>query len=470
VNLNSPLELSSAFRGAYRGKRVLVTGHTGFKGSWLCEWLLQLGADVTGFALSPPTQPALFDQLGLAQRLRHVVGDVRELDAVRAVVNETCPDFIFHLAAQSLVRRSYAEPVETYATNVMGTVNVLEALRSYQDAAVQAGRSSSSTESTGTDTGTGTRNLNSSRPLCAAVMITTDKCYENREWLHGYREEDPLGGYDPYSSSKGAAELVIAAYRRSFFSPSPGGPSPSSASPGSPSSGSAGGAVGLNSSLEPVARVVRLASARAGNVIGGGDWALDRIVPDCMRALKREQAIPVRNRHATRPWQHVLEPLSGYLWLGACLASDLCPPPSALRPLASDLRPLISDLRPPTSSALASAFNFGPQLSSNRSVGDLVQEILKHWPGRWEDQTDPNAVHEAGLLNLSIDKAYHLLGWRPVWDFATSIEQTVRWYRAAAEVDRSDDAVGRVQAFTQKQIECYQADASAQSLPWMMES
>ncbi|MCX6952807.1 MAG: CDP-glucose 4,6-dehydratase, partial [Verrucomicrobia bacterium] len=247
-----------AFSDNYRGKRVLVTGHTGFKGSWLCEWLLALGADVTGFALDPNTTPALFNQLVLANRLKDVRGDVRDLAAVGAVVQRTQPDFIFHLAAQPLVRLSYDQPVETYATNVMGTVHVLEAARQLKS-------------------------------RCTVVAITTDKCYENREWVHSYREEDPMGGYDPYSSSKGAAELVVAAYRRSYFS-----------SPGS---------------------LVRLASARAGNVIGGGDWALDRIVPDCIRALQDGRAIPVRNRVATRPWQHVLEPLSGYLWLGAKLAA-----------------------------------------------------------------------------------------------------------------------------------------------------
>ncbi|MEO0054349.1 MAG: hypothetical protein RLZZ50_296, partial [Verrucomicrobiota bacterium] len=224
-----------AFSDTYRGKRVFITGHTGFKGAWLAEWLLQLGAEVTGYALPPPTEPSLFAQLGLASRLRHIEGDVRDLPALRAAIDSAKPDFVFHLAAQPLVRLSYEQPVETYATNVMGTVHVLEALR-------LAGRPST------------------------LVVVTTDKCYENREWLHGYREEDPMGGFDPYSSSKGAAELVVSAYRRSFFS----GPD----------------------------SLVRVASARAGNVIGGGDWALDRIVPDCIRALARGESIPVRNKIA----------------------------------------------------------------------------------------------------------------------------------------------------------------------------
>ncbi len=305
--------MSMPFGNIYGGKRVLLTGHTGFKGAWLAEWLLALGAEVTGFALLPPTEPALFDQLGLSARLRHVVGDVRDLAAVRRVVEETKPDFVFHLAAQPLVRLSYDQPVETYATNVMGTVNVLEAVRL------------------------------AARP-CTVVAVTTDKCYENKEWVHSYREEDPMGGHDPYSSSKGAAELVIAAYRRSFFCTQSSAPS---------------------AQLPPI----RLASVRAGNVIGGGDWALDRIVPDCIRSLQRGEPVPVRNKIATRPWQHVLEPLSGYLWLGACLAN---PPLSAFGSQPSA-----------PSSQLASAFNFGPALSSNRTVAELVQEVIKQWPGRW---------------------------------------------------------------------------------------
>ncbi len=368
-----------SFANTYRGKRVLVTGHTGFKGAWLAEWLLTLGAEVTGLALPPSTSPALFDQLGLRQRLRHVEGDIRDLAVVRRVVEEARPDFVFHLAAQALVRLSYEQPVETYATNVMGTAHVLEAVR-------LAGRP------------------------CVVVAVTTDKCYENREWVHSYREEDPLGGHDPYSSSKGAAELVIAAYRRSFFS-----------APGSS---------------------VKLASARAGNVIGGGDWSLDRIVPDCIRALARGESIPVRNRTATRPWQHVLEPLSGYLWLGAAL--------SAHRPDAFHF----------PAASYAAAFNFGPALGSNRTVAALVQEILLHWAGHWEDKSDPHAVHEAKLLNLTTDKAFHLLQWQPVWDFPRAIEQTVTWYRSTAT-----DATA-APAQTCAQIADYTAAAQTAKLPW----
>lgn len=366
------------FGGAYRGKSVWLSGHTGFKGSWLATWLLQLGARVQGFSLEPPTMPSLFEQLGLATELTHAIGDVRDAAAVANSIRTAAPDFVFHLAAQPLVRSSYQQPVETYDVNVMGTINVLEALRA------------------------------SDRP-CAAVFITTDKCYENREWLYAYREEDPLGGHDPYSSSKAAAEIAIAAYRRSFFALAP----------------------------------VKIASARAGNVIGGGDWALDRIVPDSIRALQRGEAIPVRNKLSTRPWQHVLEPLSGYLSLGAQLAQTDQGGKAA---------------------QLCSAFNFGPALTSNRTVGDLVQELLKHWPGEWVDRSDPNALHEAKLLNLATDKAFHLLGWSPVWPFEETIAQTAAWYRATQNL--GDSGRAELFALTRHQIERYQCSAAQRGLPW----
>ncbi len=355
------------FAGVFRNRTVWLSGHTGFKGAWLAEWLLQLGANVHGFALPPNTSPALFDQLGLAGRLQHEINDVRDAGVIARSIQQAQPDFVFHLAAQPLVRSSYELPLETYATNIMGTAHVLDALRSLK------------------------------KP-CAAVFITTDKCYENIERDHAYVETDPLGGYDPYSSSKAGAEIAIASWRRAFFKEHP----------------------------------VKIASARAGNVIGGGDWATDRIVPDCIRALQRGEPISVRNPRATRPWQHVLEPLSGYLWLAARL---------------------ISDLRSPTSD-LCSAFNFGPTHESNRTVAELVQELLKHWPGRWEDKSDPKAVHEAELLQLSIDKARTMLGWTPVWHFPTAIEQTVRWYRQPSR------------ELTIAQINQYTADARQRGLPW----
>lgn len=346
----------------YRGRRVFVTGHTGFKGSWLCEWLLRLGAEVCGFSNGIPTKPSLFAQLRLARRITaDLRGDVRDRAAVRAAIEATRPDFVFHLAAQPLVRQSYVEPVETFDTNVMGTVHVLDALRSLKG-------------------------------KCSAVMITTDKCYENRETARPYREDDPMGGYDPYSCSKGCDELVISSCRRSFF--------------GDPSSN------------------VWVASARAGNVIGGGDWAKDRIIPDCFRALQKGEPIPVRNKVSTRPWQHVLEPLSGYLTLGAAL--------DARRDFA----------------LVASGFNFGPNPKSNRTVKDVVEELLKHVKGKWVDKSDPNAVHEAGLLNLDIRKAAKVLGWKPRWNFETTLAKVAEWY---AGVQAGEKPL----ALTQKQIEEY---------------
>jgi CDP-glucose 4,6-dehydratase len=356
---------------------------------------------VTGFSLKPPTEPALFDQLGLAARLRHHIGDVRDRDALSRALTEAKADYVFHLAAQPIVRDSYAHPVETFEVNLMGTVNVLDALRSVPHP-------------------------------CSAVFITTDKCYENREWLYGYREEDPLGGYDPYSASKATAELAINSYRRSFFQSHP----------------------------------VRIASARAGNVIGGGDWALDRIVPDCMRALEREQPISVRNPKATRPWQHVLEPLSGYLWLGACLAGGRRTEDGDLK---SEIRDPRSEGNPKSevgglksANQFASAFNFGPGHESNRTVAELVAEVLKHWPGRWEDMSDPKAVHEASLLQLATDKAHALLGWAPVWDFPMAIEQTVKWYCAVGRKGGNAQPA----RLTRDQITAYTARAIDLRQPW----
>ena len=357
MNLNSTMEI---LKSIYCNKRVWLTGGTGFKGSWLSEWLLALGAEVAVFSLPAPTEPALFNQLGLSARLKWQEGDICNAGGLRKSLLDFDPDFVFHLAAQPLVRLSYDQPLETYATNVMGTAHVLDALRGLE------------------------------KP-CAAVFITTDKCYENREWLHAYREEDPLGGYDPYSSSKAACEIAISSWRRSFFSSHP----------------------------------VKIASGRAGNVIGGGDWAADRIVPDCIRALQAGQTVPVRNKTATRPWQHVLEPLSGYLLLAAKMAD-----PSS---------PVSSILFSSSSASSDAAFNFGPTLASNRTVADLVQEILKHWPGEWQDKSDPNALHEAEKLHLATDKAFHLLGWQPRWDFSTTIEKTAAWYQEAANCRCPED-------------------------------
>ena len=337
----------------YNGQRVLVTGHTGFKGSWLCEWLINIGAEVYGYSLNPPTKPSLFNQLHLAHRIKeHKIGDIRDLDSLTQFMQHVKPAFVFHLAAQPLVIRSYKKPVETFETNVMGTVNILEAARK-----VYCQRKTN-------------RN-------CSIVCITTDKCYENIETTRPYRESDPMGGFDPYSCSKGCDELLISSYRRSFF--------------GSPDSR------------------VWVASARAGNVIGGGDWATDRIVPDAMRAIATKSTVIVRNPDSVRPWQHVLEPLSGYLMLGAALASRT------------------------RYSEYASGFNFGPNSKDNHSVKELINEILRWSDGNWEAASVKNAAHESKLLRLDIKKANRILGWKPRLDFNTAVKNTAVWYNSVLD-------------------------------------
>jgi CDP-glucose 4,6-dehydratase len=339
----------------WAGRRVLLTGHTGFKGSWLTLWLVSLGAEVWGYALAPEPPRSLFSELGLDQArgnadwhlLHHLLGDLRDLEPLQRMVEEAQPEVVLHLAAQPLVRRSYRDPLGTWATNVQGSLHLLEALRPLKHP-------------------------------CAVVMVTTDKVYANREWVYGYREEDRLGGHDPYSASKAAAELAIASWRSSFCGSGP-----------------------------HQTPHLAIATARAGNVIGGGDWAEDRVLPDAMRALATGEPIPVRQPEATRPWQHVLEPLGGYLLLAEQLATHGGP--------------------------FASAFNFGPALEANRPVQELVEAALQHWPGDWQDISDPDAPHEAGRLHLQIDKAHHQLGWKPRWDFATTVTRTVSWYKAVHE-------------------------------------
>lgn len=323
---------------AFRGRRVLVTGHTGFKGSWLTLWLAELGAHVTGYALQA-ADLSMFRALELEKSCESLQRDVRDVDELTNVIDRTRPDVVFHLAAQSLVLSSYQDPLSTVQTNVLGTANLLEALRRI------------------------------GRP-CVVVIVTSDKCYENREWVYAYRENEAMGGHDVYSMSKGAAELVVASYRRSFFSETE----------------------------------IRVASARAGNVIGGGDWAENRIVPDAIRALSRGAVIDVRNPHAIRPWQHVLEPLGGYLLLASRLAED---------------------------SAFADAWNFGPFPDDTRTVEELVDRVISAWgSGAWTTQ-QREQPHEAATLRLAIDKAMARLRWTPRWRFGEAVDRTVAWYKAA---------------------------------------
>lgn len=369
--------MSNAFNQFYRNRRVLVTGQTGFKGGWLSLWLHHLGASVWGFGQGAPTAPSFHETLPAGTFEGEIVGDIRNARAIQDAVVRVRPDIVFHLAAQPLVRKSYSEPEDTLATNVMGTANVLDALR-------LAG---------------GTTHV---------LVVTTDKCYENVGRTDGYVETDPLGGHDVYSASKAAAELVVQSWRRSFFEPNP--------------------ALG------------NLASARGGNVIGGGDYAEDRLVPDAIRALLAGREIPVRNPASTRPWQHVLDCLSGYLWLGARLATS------------------------GKNSPIASAFNFGPDPAANRPVQELVECILRGWPGKWLNLAPPNAPHEAARLNLSIQKAGQLLGWHPAWDFEATVRETVAWYRA-----RHVNQVSDLAAFSVDQINAFTAAAQKRGVAWASE-
>jgi CDP-glucose 4,6-dehydratase len=362
-------DLQVHFRETFRGRRVFVTGHTGFKGSWLSEWLLSAGATVRGYALQPLTQPNLFDQLGLAERIEHQVADIRDRATLQAAVQAFRPDFVFHLAAQPLVVASYAAPFETFETNLVGTLNLMESLRALDHP-------------------------------CHAVIITSDKCYRNHDEGRAFVETDPLGGDDPYSASKGAMEIVAHSYRKSFFRDHP----------------------------------VRLATVRAGNVIGGGDYSENRIVPDCVRALASGKPIHVRNPHHTRPWQHVLEPLSGYLWLAGWLAAAGDDP---------------EDLY---------AFNFGPADCGNQTVEALVERILQHWPGRWE-RPSRDRHHEAVNLALSIQLARSRLSWEPRWNFAETVAHTIGWYREADSIPEGETALFR--ALTQRTIEVFANAISA---------
>lgn len=361
------------YANEFRNKKIVVTGHTGFKGSWLTAWLLRLGAHVTGISLDVPTAPAHFTSARMEGRITHHFADVRNLPLLVEILDVEQPDFVFHMAAQPLVRKSYREPLTTIETNVIGTAHVLEAIRV----------------------------LN--RP-CNVVVVTSDKCYDNVEQVWGYRETDSLGGKDPYSASKGAAELVVKTYAQSYF-----------AATNSP---------------------VKVAVGRAGNVIGGGDWAEDRIVPDCVRAWSEGSTVDIRYPLATRPWQHVLEPLSGYLQLALQLAR----------------RPELN----------GEPYNFGPPAHQNATVAELLNAIQAHWPGTaWNDVSSSEKLHEAGLLKLCCDKALQQMGWRPVMDFPETVRFTAAWYRTYYAEPMAD-----IWDFTQSQIAEYEALAATRQLAW----
>jgi len=365
------LEVTPPFGNAFAGRTVLVTGHTGFKGAWLSLWLKELGANVVGYALSPNDEPCLYSQLGLEKLVDSRIGDVRNAALLEKTVRETRPEIVFHLAAQSLVRLSYEQPAETFATNVQGTANLLDAVR----------RTSS---------------------VRACQVITTDKCYENLETARAYREDDRLGGRDPYSASKACAEFVVSSYRNSFF--------PTGA--------------------------VSVSSARAGNVIGGGDWARDRLIPDCVRALAAGQPALVRNPRSVRPWQFVLEPLSGYLRLAALQFAE--------------------------PARFAEAWNFGPEAGDSRTAAQVADLVVRAWgSGRWTSpNADPAAPHEAGQLRLDSGKARERLQWRPVYNVEESLARSVAWYRASRET--GFDA----RAFSRRQISEYSDAARTAGIAW----
>jgi CDP-glucose 4,6-dehydratase len=324
----------------WRGKRVFLTGHTGFKGSWLSLWLQSLGAEVTGYALTPPTTPSLFEVADVEQGMTSLIADIRNLPTLQKAMQTAQPDILIHMAAQPLVRLSYADPVETFSTNVMGTVKVLESVR--QTSSIKA-----------------------------VLVVTTDKCYENKEWPWSYRENEPMGGHDPYSSSKGCAELVTAAYRNSFLQQ----------------------------------QGIAVATARAGNVIGGGDWAADRLVPDILKAFEKKQPVQIRNPHATRPWQHVLEPLSGYLTLAEHLYTQ--------------------------GKAYSEGWNFGPHDEDARPVQWIVEHLAHSWGNGASWQQDPGQhPHEANYLKLDISKAKTRLKWMPSWNLQTAFQNITKWHRA----------------------------------------
>lgn len=349
----------------WNGKRVLLTGHTGFKGSWLSLWLQSMGAEVAGYALAPPTNPNLFEVAEVGKGMTSIIGDIRDLVHLRQVFVEHKPEIVIHMAAQALVRHSYVEPVETYSTNVMGTVNLLEAVRAMDS-------------------------------VKAVVNVTSDKCYENREWVWGYRENEAMGGYDPYSNSKGCAELVTAAYRNSYFHPE-----------------------------KYRTHGVAIASGRAGNVIGGGDWADDRLIPDIMRAITQGKSVNIRNPHAIRPWQHVLEPLSGYLVLAQKLYEE--------------------------GGAYAEGWNFGPNDNDAKPVQWIVEKLTKAWgEGAGWAVDDGEHPHEAHYLKLDCSKAKMRLEWYPRWSLDEALAAIIDWHRACRDgSDMREQTLSQIDAYNQ---------------------
>ncbi|MBQ0028894.1 MAG: CDP-glucose 4,6-dehydratase [Bacteroidales bacterium] len=351
------------FNEFFKGKRVIITGHTGFKGSWLSIWLHELGAEIVGIGLDPFTEKDNFVLSGIGSKIKaDIRADIRDLDKMKAIFAEFQPEIVFHLAAQPLVRLSYEQPVETYETNVMGTINILEAIRATDSVKV-------------------------------GVMITTDKCYDNKEQLRGYKEDDPFGGYDPYSSSKGACEIVIQSWRRSYFNPE---------------------------QFEKHGKSI--ASVRAGNVIGGGDWALDRIIPDCIKSIESNKTIEIRSPKSVRPWEHVLEPLSGYMLLAQKMWNS------------------------PTE--YCEGWNFGPEADSVSTVWDVATELVKNFgKGELKDVSDPNAVHEAQLLMLDITKAKTRLSWKPRLNMKQCITLVSDWYKRYSTTNVYDLCVAEINKF-----------------------
>ena len=350
------------FGNVFAGKTILITGHTGFKGSWLCIWLKELGAKVVGYSLEPYTERDNFVVSCLKDKINHIIGDVRNFKSLYKVFEKYQPEFVFHLAAQPIVRESYDNPKETYDINIGGTMNVLECCR-----------------------------LNDSARVI--INVTSDKCYENKEWIWGYRESDPMGGYDPYSSSKGCSELITAAYRKSFFN-----------------------------LINFEKHGKSLSSVRAGNVIGGGDWQKDRLIPDCIRALENNKPIEIRNPSAIRPWQHVLEPLNGYL----LLASKMYKEPQKY----------------------CGAWNFGPNHESIITVGEIVDMIVEKWgSGSWIDKSNQDEPHETNLLSLDISKAKTYLKWAPVCDIETTVVKTIDWYKEYELQDPYGFCLGQIEEY-----------------------